>query len=164
MLPTHYALPILLVQHLHPSDGGAFSQRIARMTSLCVVEPCDKEEIQAGHVYTAPANYHMLMERSGSISLSVDERVNWSRPSIDVLFESGARVMGKSVVGILLSGANADGVEGLRMIRAGGGMTIAQDPESSAMPLMPKSAVTAGVADKVLSADQIGEFLLAVGS
>ncbi|MFH1572417.1 MAG: chemotaxis protein CheB, partial [Acidobacteriota bacterium] len=77
-LPSDFKLPVLVVQHLHPGDHGSFARHLARITQLTVVEPCDKERIERGRVYAAPAKYHMLVERNGTISLSVDEKVNWS--------------------------------------------------------------------------------------
>ena len=155
-LPVVYTLPILVVQHLHPSDNGAFVSYIARTVNLPVSEPCDKERIECGHVYTAPANYHMLLERDGTVSLSVDLRVNWSRPSIDVLFESAALVWGDAVVAVILSGANADGAKGMRAIREAGGLNIAQDLASAEYPIMPKAALDAGVVDEMLCPRDIG--------
>ncbi len=161
-LPGDFAPPLLVVEHLHGSDGGAFARHLARMTALVVVEPCDKAVIEAGHVYAAPANYHMLVERSGSISLSVDARVNWSRPSIDVLFESAARAWGPALVAVLLSGASVDGAKGMVAVKAAGGRTLAQDPHSASSPLMPEAAIDAGAVDDVLPPDQIAPRLLAL--
>ena len=158
-LSADFELPVLVVQHLHPSDDGAFARHLARVTRLTVVEPCDKEQIEGGRVYAAPANYHMLVDRNGSISLSVDEKVNWSRPSIDVLFESAAIALGEAVVAVLLSGASVDGAEGMHAVREAGGLTIAQDPEDAEYPLMPQSAIDVQAADKVLQAEEIGRLL-----
>lgn len=165
-LPRDCALPVLVVQHLHPGDDGSFARHLARTAPLRVVEPCDKERIEPGCLYPAPANYHMLVEKDGTISLSVDERVNWSRPSIDVLFEAAARAWGENVIAVILSGANADGAEGMRAVKAAGGLTIAQDPASAESPLMPQAAIDAGAADEVLRPEEIGQRLaeLAAGS
>lgn len=115
-------------------------------------------------MYTAPANYHMLVERDGSIGLSVDERVNLSRPSIDVLFESAALAWGEAVVAVILSGANADGAEGMRAVKAAGGFTIAQDPASAEHPVMPQTAIDAGAVDEVLRVEEIGRLLAKLGA
>ena len=162
-LPNDFALPILAVQHLHLSDDGAFARHMADMTQLSVVEPCDKAQIEPGRVYIAPANYHMLAERDGTISLSVAERVNWSRPSIDVLFESAASAWGEAVIGVILSGANADGTQGLHAIKDAGGLTIAQDPAEAKVRVMPQAAIDAGAADEVLRAKEIGQQLADLG-
>jgi two-component system chemotaxis response regulator CheB len=164
-LPGDFLLPVLVVQHLHPRDDGSFARHLARATRLPVIEPCDKETIERGRVYAAPANYHMLVERDGStIALSIDERVNWSRPSIDVLFESGARAWGDGMIAIILSGANDDGTKGMRAVREAGGFTIAQDPASAQTPVMPQAAIDAGVVDEVLGLEQIGKRLVELGS
>ena len=161
--PADFPLPILVVQHLHPSDNGSFVSYVARMVCLPVLEPCDKERIECGCIYTAPANYHMLVERDGTISLSVDERVNWSRPSIDVLFESAALAWGGAVVAVILSGANSDGTKGMQALREAGGLTIAQDLATAEYPVMPKSAIDAGVVNEVLSPEGIRRRLIGIG-
>jgi two-component system chemotaxis response regulator CheB len=163
-LPPAYELPVLVVQHLHPSDEGAFARHLSHATRLPVVEPCDKARIERGHVYTAPANYHMLVERDETIGLSVDERVNWSRPSIDVLFESAARAWGGEVTAVILSGANADGARGMRAVRQAGGLTIAQDPGTAESPTMPQAAIDAAAAAEVLAPEEIGRLLAGLGA
>ena len=162
-LPVDFALPILVAHHLHASDEGAYAAHVARLTRLIVVESCDKEPIKRGHLYTAPANYHMLMERDGTIGLSIDERVNYSRPSIDVLFESAALACGDAVVAVILSGASADGAKGICAIKKAGGLTIAQDPTSAETPVMPQAAIDTGAVDEVLSTEQIGRLLATLG-
>lgn len=162
-LPENFGLPILVVQHLHPSDDGSFARHLARASRLPVVEPCDKERIEPGRVYAAPANYHMLVERDGTISLSVDKRVNWSRPSIDVLFESAARAWREAVIAVILSGANADGTEGMRAVKSAGGLTIAQDPAGAGNPVMPRAAIDAGAVAEVLGMEEIGRRLVEIG-
>lgn len=159
-LPGDFAAPILIVEHLHPSDDGAFARHLAHLTGLRVLEPNDKTLIEARHVYTAPANYHMLVERPGSISLSVDDRVNWSRPSIDVLFESAAHAWGPALVAVILSGANADGAKGLKAVKVAGGRTIAQEPQDAASPQMPQAAINTGAVDEILRTDCIAQRLV----
>ncbi len=159
-LPGNFAPPVLVVQHLHSSDDGSFAQNLAGTARVPVIEPCDKERIEGGRIYTAPANYHMLIERGGTISLSVDERVNWSRPSIDVLFESAARVWGADLIAVILSGASADGTNGLRAVKAAGGRTIAQDPASAETPFMPRMAIDSRVVDEALSPEGIANRLV----
>lgn len=155
-LKKNFKLPILIVQHLHYTDDGAFAEHLGRLTSLPVTEPCDKEKIKKGHVYTAPANYHMLVERDMTVSLSVDEKVKWSRPSIDVLFESAAAAFGEKVIAIILSGANADGTDGMLAIKKQGGLNIAQQPETAEYPVMPQSAIDAGFVKEILKPEDIG--------
>jgi two-component system, chemotaxis family, protein-glutamate methylesterase/glutaminase len=163
-LPPDFELPVMVVQHLHPSDDGAFARRLARATRLPVIEPCDKQRIEGGRVYAAPANYHMLVERNATIALSVDEKVNWSRPSIDVLFESAALAWGETVIAVILSGANADGAAGARAIKAAGGLTIAQESAAAEHPLMPQAAIDTGAVDEVLRLPEIGQRLLDLGT
>lgn len=162
-LPADYGLPILVVQHLHSGDDGGFAAHLDREAGLSVVTPCDKEKIQRGRVYIAPANYHMLVERNGAIALSVDEKVNWSRPSIDVLFESAACAWEEAVIAILLSGANADGAKSMGVVKKAGGLTIAQDPDSAQVPFMPRAAIEAGVVDRVMTLEEIGKLLKKLG-
>jgi two-component system chemotaxis response regulator CheB len=162
--PPDFSLPILVAQHLHPSDGGSFARHLALATQLLVIEPCDKQPIERGCVYTAPANYHMLLERSGQISLSVDGKVNWSRPSIDVLFESAVYACGDGVVAVLLSGASSDGADGIRRVRAVGGLTIVQEPRDAGVRLMPQSAINTKAVDEVLPAEAIGRRLIQLGT
>jgi len=162
-LTPDFFMPVLLVQHLHPSDEGLFAQHMAMMLGIKVREPWDKEPIEPGKVYVAPADYHMLVERGGTIALSTDEKVNWSRPSIDVLFESAAFLYGNRVIGIILTGASTDGTAGIRAIKAAGGLTIAEDPSTAEFPFMPQSAIESGAVDLVLTAEQIGKTLSVFG-
>ncbi len=157
-LSADFALPILFVQHRQANDVERRYQYPS--TRLQVIEPCDKTKIVSGSVYIAPANYHMLLEQGGTIALSIDPKVKWSRPSIDVLFESAAFAQGKQIIAVLLSGANNDGTRGLRDIRQAGGLTIAQDPATADSPTMPQSAIDAGVVNEVLDADRIAKRLI----
>jgi two-component system chemotaxis response regulator CheB len=161
-LPPEFPVPVLVVQHLHPNDGGMFVDYLARRSRLPVIDPCDKEPVLPGRVYAAPANYHMLVERDGAISLSADERVNWSRPSIDVLFESGAAAWGTGLVAVLLSGANMDGAAGIVKVREAGGLTIAQDPAEAPHPIMPQSAIDTGAVQEVLMVKDIARRLVSI--
>lgn len=154
-LPRGFKIPILLVQHLHYEDDGAFARHLAATSKLPVIEPCDKESIAGGTVYVAPAGYHMLVEQDRTIALSTEEKVNWSRPSIDVLFESAAGVWSERVVAVILSGASNDGTAGLEIVKSAGGLTIAQSPDSAEYPFMPCSAIDSGAVDEVLTLEQI---------
>jgi len=154
-LPTGFSLPLLLVQHLHREDDGAFTRHLENSVSLPVTEAVDKERIEPGRVYVAPADYHMLVERDGTIALSTEGKVNWSRPSIDVLFESASRAYGERVIGIILSGASSDGAEGIRAIRSAGGFTIAQNPDSAEYPFMPRSAIETGAVVQIMTVEEI---------
>jgi two-component system chemotaxis response regulator CheB len=124
-----------------------------------VREVDDKDELRRGTVYVAPADYHLMVERT-HFELSVDAPVSYSRPSIDVLFESAADAFRDGVVGVLLTGANADGTEGLRRIRDFGGLTLVQDPETAERPEMPESAIRAGVVDRVVPIEGLASALV----
>ncbi len=123
------------------------------------MEAGEKEELRPGKVYLAPANYHLLVEDDRTLSLSVDERVNFARPSVDVLFETASDAFGSRLVGIILTGANRDGSMGLKKIRQNGGLTLVQAPETAFADGMPRAAIAACAADHILPLDQIGPFL-----
>jgi two-component system chemotaxis response regulator CheB len=127
---------------------------------LNVKEADEKENIQGGYVYFAPPNYHLLVENNKTFSLSTDEKVNYSRPSIDVLFESAAHVYGPRLAAIILTGANNDGAEGLRLIKEKGGLVIVQDPQSADSSYMPGAALQVVEPDFVLGLPEIGRWLV----
>lgn len=149
-LPPEWVVPIVIVQHQHALSGTALERILSRLTSMTVIDVDDKLEIMPRHIYIAPANYHLLVEADRTFSLSTDSPVNFSRPSIDVAFSGIAEVFGEKVIAILLTGANEDGVEGMRAVHEAGGFTIAQDPQDAAVATMPKAAIDAGVVDRVV--------------
>jgi two-component system chemotaxis response regulator CheB len=158
-LPEELDAPVVLVQHRSAdADPGGLERLLALHTARPVREATDKDRIEERHVYVAPPDYHLLVER-GSFALSVDERLLHARPSIDVLFESAADTYGSGVVGIVLTGASADGAAGLRRIKERGGLAIVQDPAAAEQPTMPRAALAAAPADAVLQLDEIGPFL-----
>jgi two-component system chemotaxis response regulator CheB len=124
-----------------------------------VREVDDKEPIVPGTVYFAPPDYHLLVDRGPALALSTDELVNYSRPAIDVLFESAADFYGQSLGGIILTGANADGAAGLAAVRREGGVTIVQQPDTAASSMMPQAALDTGPVDFVLPLDGIVRLL-----
>jgi two-component system chemotaxis response regulator CheB len=155
-LPAGLAAAVLVVLHL-PRDRSSLLVDIFRpRCALRVVEAQDKERVAAGTVYFAPPDYHLLVDvdpeaaPEPQLSLSVDEPVHFSRPSIDVLFESAADVYGQRLMGIVLTGGNQDGAAGLSAVRRAGGITAVQDPETAQVPLMPASALARGPVDYVL--------------
>ncbi len=158
-LPESYNLPIFLSLHRLKHVRGGFVEALSIKSKLKVVEPEDKTIIMGGNVYLAPANYHMYIEVSNTIALSTEEPVNHSRPSIDLVFKSAAYVFGKKVIGILLSGANKDGAEGLMEIKNYGGITIVQDPDEASVSVMPQSALDLFKPSYVMTLNQIIEFL-----
>lgn len=147
-LPADFKVPIVAVQH-RSRESEAFAVVIQSMVKLPVTEAEDKEPIAAPGVYLAPPDYHLLLE-PGALALSTDEPVSFSRPSIDVLFESAADAYGSHVIGVLLTGANQDGARGLAKIRAAGGIALVQDPRTAESPEMPSAAIATGAADEVL--------------
>ncbi len=163
-LPADYGLPEIAVQHLHPTDGGKLAALLDEKLALRVVEADDKQPTAPGCVYLAPAGYHLLLERDGSLSLSIDPKVNFSRPSIDVLFESAARACGEALIGVILSGANEDGAAGMALIKELGGVCIAQEPSTAESPVMPGTAIVQAKIDIVLAPEAIGELLSRLGA
>jgi two-component system chemotaxis response regulator CheB len=157
-LPAHFGIPVVMVQHRHPQSGHLLASLIQDRTSLCVCEVEDKTPIAPGTVYVAPADYHLLIER-GTFALSMEEPVRFSRPSIDVTLESAADAYGSGAVGVMLTGANADGARGLRRIADRHGLTIVQRPDTAESPAMPAAALSAVPEARVLTLPEIGELL-----
>ena len=139
-LPATLALPVIVVLHLPPGRASLLPELFAPRCALPVYEPQDKQPIEPG-IWFAPADYHLLVEAERTFALSIDEPVRFSRPSIDVLFESAAEAYGDRLLGILLTGANDDGAAGGCAIRRFGGMFAVQDPETAYASEMPRAAV-----------------------
>ena len=158
-LPREFELPIAVVQHRYRTSNEGLPAYFRRTTDMRVVDAEDKQWIKPGHVYFAPANYHLLVEE-GEFSLSVDEAVAYSRPSVDVLFESAAQAYGKKVVGVVLTGANSDGARGAAEIKKRGGFVVVQDPKTAEAPAMPEAAIAATRVDRILPLERIGPYLL----
>lgn len=159
-LPKEFCLPIVVAQHRHKRSNEGLPAFLRRATHMKVVDADDKQWIKPGHVYLAPADYHLLVEKGGELNLSVDDAVRFSRPSIDVLFESAADAYASAVVGVILTGANEDGARGAERIKKRGGQVIAQDPATAEAPAMPKAAIDAGVVDQILPLEDIAPFLV----
>jgi two-component system chemotaxis response regulator CheB len=148
-----------VVQHRHRNAGEVMLASL--LSAVChapVVEIGDKQPIERGRVYVAPADYHVIVERE-HFELTVDEPVAFSRPSVDVVFETAADAFGAGVVAVVLTGANADGAAGLMAVRRVGGITVAQDPATAERREMPEAAVATGCVMHVLELDRIGPFL-----
>ncbi|CAG4895349.1 Protein-glutamate methylesterase/protein-glutamine glutaminase 2 [Paraburkholderia gardini] len=150
-LPGSFAPAVMIVMHLVPDVPSYLVQTFSYRSALPVIEPDAGERILAGRIHVAPPGYHMLVENDRTVALSTEAAVRHSRPSIDVLFESAAWVYRERLLGILLSGANDDGVHGLATVRAMGGLAWVQTPETAASPEMPRAAIERGVVDEVLS-------------
>ena len=161
-LPLGFAAPIIIVQHLSPYSDGYMARRFNETCSLSVKEADEKEKVVAGFVYIAPPNYHLLVELDGTLSFTVDQKVNYARPSIDVLFETAADTYGDKLIGVILTGANNDGSKGLSRVKERGGLVIVQDPDTALVNSMPKAAIEATRVDYILTVDKIIEKLIEV--
>ena len=162
-LPADYSLPMVIVQHRHRESNHLLSSLLQERTSLNVCEVEDKTPVAPGNVYIAPADYHLLVERE-YFSLSLDAPVRYSRPSIDVTFVSAADEYGSGVVGVVLTGANADGSRGLRRIADRGGLAVIQDPDSSESRAMPAAALRCVPTAEVLPMPDLARFVASLSS
>jgi len=161
-LPEGLRAAVLVVLHLPRERPSLLVDIFTPKCRLPVREAEDKEPIEPGVVYFAPPDYHLLVDSGPRVALSADEPVNFSRPSIDVLFESAADIYGARLIGIILTGASHDGALGLEAVRCAGGVTIVQEPESAQAPTMAESALKRGPVDHVLSLEQIAGWLRAL--
>jgi two-component system chemotaxis response regulator CheB len=160
-LPRDYRMPVIIVQHRIKDDRGELLEEVLQQKcSIIVKQANEKESILNGRVYFAPPDYHLLVDNDLTFSLTTDEKVNYARPSIDVLFETAAEAYKDKLAGIILTGANSDGRRGIEIIKSYRGLTIAQDPQEADYPEMPKSAIASGAVDKILSLTDIKKFLL----
>ncbi|MGF1534246.1 MAG: chemotaxis protein CheB [Bernardetiaceae bacterium] len=159
-IPRNFPIPIFLCLHRLKHVRHGFVEALSIRSLKKISEPTDKEQIRQNRVYLAPANYHMGISDDSSIFLSTEGLINNSRPSIDILFESAAYAYGPKLLGILLSGANRDGAEGMRIIKCLSGTTIVQDPEESMINAMPAAALAATEIDHILSVENIISFLI----
>jgi len=151
--------PIVIAQHRAPgTDGSLLETLLSHHTRRVVCDPDDKTPLEPDHVYVGPPDYHVLVE-DGHLALSTDEPVQFARPSIDVLFESAADAYGTRAVGVVLTGASADGAGGLAKIKARGGVAVVQDPATAERRTMPEAALAATAADAVLPLHEIPSFL-----
>jgi two-component system chemotaxis response regulator CheB len=160
-LPADFSLPIAVVQHRSKDSERLLPELLQDATDLTVCEMEDKDPLQPGTVHLAPANYHALIDQ-GSISLTVEDYVRFSRPSIDVLFTTAADVYGAGTIGVVLTGANEDGSRGLQHIVKRGGRALVQDPKTAEIPIMPLAAIKAVPSAEVLPLDAIGPRLVAL--
>lgn len=158
-LPKLPVVPIVVVLHIHPQSVINLDLVFSRFCHSKIVEAEDKTTLEPGHIYFAPPSYHLLVESDYSLSLSQEEPVNFSRPSIDVLFESTALALKSEACGILLTGSNSDGAVGLFKIKDYLGYTIVQSPESADSPVMPQSAIDLFKPDFVGNLEQIGDLI-----
>ena len=158
-LPVDAGVAVAVAQHRSAdSSRGSLESMLQQHTQMRVLEAGDKQAIESGNVYVAPADYHLLVE-PGSFALSIDARVQFARPSIDVLFESAADAYGERLIGIVLTGANADGAAGLAAVKKRGGVAVVQEPRTAEARAMPEAALKLTAADAVLPVEEIGAFV-----
>jgi two-component system, chemotaxis family, protein-glutamate methylesterase/glutaminase len=164
-LPKEFCVPIVVAQHRHKNSDDGLPAYFRRSTQFNVVDADDKQWIEPSHVYLAPADYHLLIERTdgrGELHLSVEDAVRHSRPSIDVLFESAADAYGEQLIGVVLTGSNDDGTRGAKRIKERGGIVVVQDPLTAEAPEMPGAVAAAVKVDRVLPLEGIASYLAEV--
>ncbi|MFP2957669.1 chemotaxis protein CheB [Myxococcus sp. 1LA] len=162
-LPREFRPSVLVVIHQPRERRSLLSDIFSARCALPVREAQDKEPVQPGTIYFAPPDYHLLVDDGPSLALSADDPVHFSRPSIDVLFESAADTYGHRLAGLILTGANSDGAHGLAAVREAGGVTLVQRPDTAQVSTMPAAALARGPADFVLPLEQIAHLLRRVG-
>jgi two-component system, chemotaxis family, protein-glutamate methylesterase/glutaminase len=158
-LPADFSLPVVVVQHRSKDSDRLLSELLQDATDLKVCEVEDKDPLMPGTVHIAPANYHVLID-AGHLSLTLEEPVRFSRPSIDVMFTSAADTYGSGAIGVVLTGANEDGARGLADIVNRGGRALVQDPRTAEIPIMPHAAVRAVPSAEVLQLDAMAPRLI----
>jgi two-component system chemotaxis response regulator CheB len=151
--------PIIIVIHRKHGADSLLPELLSGRTSLMVKEVDEKELILPGTIYIAPSDYHLLIEQDYTFSLDYSEKVNYSRPAIDVTFQTAAEVYQEGLACLLLSGSNSDGVDGLKSVKIWGGKTLIQDPKSAQVPYMPAQAEKHVKIDFILPVDSIAEFI-----
>jgi two-component system chemotaxis response regulator CheB len=163
-LPADFTTPIVVLVHLPRQRPSALAGALSGKCRLALREPLDKEPLAPATVYLAPPDYHLLIDPGPSFAFSIDQPVNFSRPSIDVLFQSAADVLGPRCAAVLVSGASPDGAQGLRAIQQTGGLVAIQDPADAAQGTMPKAAITLCPDAPVLSATEISQWVRQLGT
>ena len=158
-LEKGFPLPIIIVQHISPDTDNYLPTLLDNLKKINVKEADEKEVPKKGTAYVAPPNYHLLIEGDRSFTLTVGERVNYARPSIDILFETAAEAYREGLIGIILTGANNDGSRGLKKIKEMGGVAIVQDPKEAESDAMPLAAIEATNVDHVMKLSDIVNFL-----
>jgi two-component system, chemotaxis family, protein-glutamate methylesterase/glutaminase len=153
---------VVVVLHRKTSSEASLENLFRYKTRLPVREVEDKDPIVPGTIYIAPVDYHLLVEETGTFALDFSEKVHFSRPSIDVTFESAADIYGDKLACLLLSGANADGAKGMELARSKGALVAAQDPSTAVVPLMPESALELMIDIKLLKPAEMAAFVNAL--
>jgi two-component system chemotaxis response regulator CheB len=155
-------IPVFIVQHIKKDNTSDVGKLMSELTGLEVIEPESNTPVLPYKVYLAPADYHMVIEQDKTISLLSSEPVNYSRPSIDVLFESAAEAYGEELIGIILSGSSCDGTKGILRIEELGGCTVVQNPDDTEFNTMPFSAMARADTDFIGSIEEIAQFLKSI--
>ena len=150
------------MQHISAHSDNQWIKLLNDKSNLPIKETDEKEKIERGNVYIAPPNYHLLIEKDKTFSLTIDERVNYARPSIDVMFESAAEAYKNKLIGVILTGSNNDGTKGMKRIQECGGLTIVQDPATAESSYMPASVIAAMQVDYVLPLNGIIALLIKI--
>jgi two-component system, chemotaxis family, protein-glutamate methylesterase/glutaminase len=158
-LPAGYKRPVIVVVHIPPDKPSVLVELFRQRCNVKVREAEDKEPIEEGTIYFAPPDYHLLVEKDKSLALSSDEPVLFSRPSIDVLFESAADAYGSALLSVILTGANQDGANGMKAVTKAGGIAVVQRPEDAFASAMPAAALAASPSARVLSLQEIAVHL-----
>jgi len=159
-LPAHLGSSLVVVQHRRADPDSRLLWLLGRVGVLPISEPDDKTPLEPDHVYLAPSDYHLLVEGSGSLALSIDAPVRFARPSIDVLFESVADACGPNAIGVMLTSSNDDGVDGARAIKRAGGRIVVQDPATAESPIGPRAALANVAVDRVAPLEEIAAALV----
>lgn len=159
-LPQNYSAPIIIVQHRSKEPTSLLEEILQSKCNIKIKQADEKEKIEKGIVYIAPPDYHLLIENDFTFSLSADEPVNFSRPSIDVLFESAASVYKDKLVGIILTGTNNDGALGIKAIAENNGLVIVQNPKEAQFPAMPLASIHTQKVNHIFTLSEIQIFLL----
>lgn len=154
-LPANFQTPLIVCLHRTKNESAGMLHVFSQNCKLKIIEPDDKEELRNGGIYLAPSNYHLLIEKDRTINLSTDIPVNYSRPCIDLTFETASVAFKKNLTGILLTGANSDGALGMQAIYKNGGMTIVQDPAQCAAAAMPLAALKLNCVNYIMTIEQI---------
>jgi len=158
-LPKSYPWPIIVVVHMPPDKKSVMADLLRAKCLMDVHEAEDKEALKTGTIYIAPPDYHLLVEPDGRLSLSNEEPVQFSRPSIDVLFETAADAFGTGLIGIVLSGANADGARGMQMIVKEGGLALVQTPAKAYADTMPQATLDACPTAQSMDIEEMAAYL-----
>ena len=159
-IPRDFPLPIIIVSHQFPHSGSLLSSVLDHNSPLTVLDAEEKILPKKHHAYTAPPNYHLLIDDDGTFALNIDPKVCFSRPSLDVTFETAAEYYRDNLVSVILTGANSDGTQGAKKVKQAGGLVIVQSPETAEARSMPESVIAEGCADYVVPLQDISAKLL----